>query len=146
MDCSPPGFSVHGILQARILEWVAISSSGGSSWPRDRTHVSSIARWILYHWATRWWFQSWSVRAHLQQKRLGNTEGCSPQPLQRPAAAVLQGPLPVEAQGQAALFPPSLQALQRCRLRPVSLLTGYLAIFSSPGKDRIEEFISGERR
>ena len=106
MDCSSPGFSVHGILQARILEWVAISSSGGSSWPRDRTHVSYIARWILYHWATRWWFQSWSVRAHLEQKRLGNTEGCSPQPLQRPAAAVLQGPLPVEAQGQAALFPP----------------------------------------
>jgi len=35
MDCSPPGSSVHGILQARILEWVAISSSGGSSPPRD---------------------------------------------------------------------------------------------------------------
>ena len=40
MDCSPPGSSVHGILQARILEWVAISSSRGSSWPRDRTHAS----------------------------------------------------------------------------------------------------------
>ena len=39
-DCSPPGFSGHGILQARILEWVAISSSGGSSWPRDWTHIS----------------------------------------------------------------------------------------------------------
>ena len=35
MDCSPPGFSVHGILQARILEWVAISFSRGSSRPRD---------------------------------------------------------------------------------------------------------------
>ena len=35
MDCSPPGFSVHGILQARILKWVAISSSRGSSRPRD---------------------------------------------------------------------------------------------------------------
>ena len=42
MDCSPPGSSVHGILQARILEWVAISSSRGSSWPRDWTYVSCI--------------------------------------------------------------------------------------------------------
>ena len=43
MDCSPPGSSVHGILQARILEWVAISFSRGSSQPRDRTQVSCIA-------------------------------------------------------------------------------------------------------
>ena len=39
MDCSPPGFSVHGILQARVLEWVAISFSKGSSQARDRTRV-----------------------------------------------------------------------------------------------------------
>ena len=43
MDCSPPGSSVHGILQARTLEWVAIPSSRGSSWPRDPTRVSCIA-------------------------------------------------------------------------------------------------------
>ena len=43
MDYSPPGFPVHGILQARILEWVAISSSRGSSQPRDQTQVSCIA-------------------------------------------------------------------------------------------------------
>ena len=43
MDCSPPGSSVHGILQARILEWVAMPSSRGSSQPRDRTHVSCLA-------------------------------------------------------------------------------------------------------
>ena len=42
LDCSPPGSSAHGILQARILEWVAISSSRGSSWPRDRTWVSRV--------------------------------------------------------------------------------------------------------
>ena len=42
MDCSPPGSSVHGILQARILEWVAISSSRGSSQPKDWTQVSCI--------------------------------------------------------------------------------------------------------
>ena len=53
MDSRPPGSSVHGILQAIILEWVAISFSGGSSQPGDRTWVSWISRQILYHWATR---------------------------------------------------------------------------------------------
>ncbi|CAI9158191.1 unnamed protein product [Rangifer tarandus platyrhynchus] len=42
MDCSPPGFSVHGIFQARVLEWVAISFSRGSSRPRDQTQVSAL--------------------------------------------------------------------------------------------------------
>ena len=51
MGCSLPGSSVHGILQARILDWVAMPSSSGSSWPRDRTGVH--CRQILYHWATR---------------------------------------------------------------------------------------------
>ena len=41
MNCSLSGFSVHGISQARILEWVAISFSKGSSWPRDWTHESA---------------------------------------------------------------------------------------------------------
>ena len=49
VDCSPPGSSVHGILQARPLEWVAISYSRGSSWPRDQTCVSCTARQGLYH-------------------------------------------------------------------------------------------------
>ena len=43
MDCSPPGSSVCGIFQAKILEWVGISFSRGSYWPRDRTHVSCTA-------------------------------------------------------------------------------------------------------
>ena len=43
MDCSLPGSSVHGIFQARVLEWVAISFSRGSSGPRDQTRVSRIA-------------------------------------------------------------------------------------------------------
>ena len=43
MDCSPSGSSVHGIFQARILEWVAISSSRGSSQPRDQTHISYVS-------------------------------------------------------------------------------------------------------
>ena len=41
MDCSPPGSSVHGVLQAKILEWIAMPFSRGSSQPRDQTHVSS---------------------------------------------------------------------------------------------------------
>ena len=52
MDCSPPGSSVHGILHARILEWVAISFSRGSSQPRDRTCISYIGSWILYQCTT----------------------------------------------------------------------------------------------
>ena len=52
-DCSPPGSSVSGILQARILEWVAISFSRGSSWPRDQTWVSCFAGRFFTVWATR---------------------------------------------------------------------------------------------
>ena len=53
MDCSLPGSSIHGIFQARVLEWVAISFSSGSSRPRDRTHVSHIAGRRFTLWATR---------------------------------------------------------------------------------------------
>ena len=52
MDHSPPGSFVRGLSQARILEWAVISSSRGSSQPKDWTHVSCIGRQILYHWAT----------------------------------------------------------------------------------------------
>ena len=51
-DQSLPGSSVHGISQTRTLEWVAISFSRGSSWPRDQTHISCFGRRILYCWAT----------------------------------------------------------------------------------------------
>ena len=53
VECSPPGSSVHGIRQARILEWVAISFSRGSAQPRDRTQVSHIAGRRFNLWATR---------------------------------------------------------------------------------------------
>ena len=53
MGCSPLGSSVCGIFQARILEWVAISFSRGSSWPRDWTQVSCIAGRLFIVWATR---------------------------------------------------------------------------------------------
>ena len=52
MNCRLPGSSIHGISKARILEWVAISFSRGSSQPRNWTSVFCIARWILYHWVT----------------------------------------------------------------------------------------------
>ena len=51
IDHSPPGSSVHRILQARMLEWVAMSSSRGSSWPRDQTQVSCIAGRFFTIWA-----------------------------------------------------------------------------------------------
>ena len=81
-DCSLPGSSLLGISQARILKWVAISSSKRSSWPRDQTQVScisSIGRQILYPWAiwrafsealqykhshengNPWWWVNWRV-------------------------------------------------------------------------------------
>ena len=51
--CNPPGSFVHGIFQARTLEWAAMSSSRGLSWSRDQTQVSCVScigRWILYCW------------------------------------------------------------------------------------------------
>ena len=53
MNCSLPGSSVHGIFQARVLEWVAIAFSRGSSGPRDRTRVSCIAGGRFTVWASR---------------------------------------------------------------------------------------------
>ena len=53
MDCSPPGFSVHGISQTKVLEWVAISFSRGSSRPRDRTWVPCNVGRFFTDWATR---------------------------------------------------------------------------------------------
>ena len=52
-DCSPPGSPVHGLLQARMLEWVAISFFKGYSWPRDRTHVSCTSGRFFTVCATR---------------------------------------------------------------------------------------------
>ena len=75
MDCSPPGSSVHGILQARVLEWVAISFSRGSSQPRDRTQVSctvdrcftvwaTVGRYLICYWRRmeKWLQKEWRDR------------------------------------------------------------------------------------
>ena len=53
MEGSPLGFSVHGVFQARILEWVAMPSSRGSSWPRDWTQVFGTAGRFFTFWAAR---------------------------------------------------------------------------------------------
>ena len=53
MDCSLPGSSVHGIFQATVLEWIAISFSKGSFQPRDQTRVSHIVDRRFTVWATR---------------------------------------------------------------------------------------------
>ena len=60
-NSSTPSSSVHGIFQARSLEWVAMSSSRGSSQPRDGNQISCVGRWVLYHWATTgapFWYYS----------------------------------------------------------------------------------------
>ena len=53
MDCSPPSSSVFGILQPRILEWVAMPSSRGYCWPRDRTRVSHVEGRFFTVWASQ---------------------------------------------------------------------------------------------
>ena len=69
MDCSLPGSTVHGIFQARILEWVAISFSRRSSWPRDRTWVSCVVGRCFPIWATRDWEITNVDRLHLNVTR-----------------------------------------------------------------------------
>ena len=68
VDCSPPGSSVHGILQARVLEWVAMPSSRGSSQPRDRTQVSHTAGGFFIIWATRETLENWVGSLSLLQR------------------------------------------------------------------------------
>ena len=67
MGCSLPGSSVHGILQARILEWITIPFSRGSSWLRDRTQVFCIAGKFFTVWAIR---EAQSVKSYRLRKGL----------------------------------------------------------------------------
>ena len=62
VDCSPQGSSVHEIFQARILEWVAIAFSRGSSQPRDQTHISCTDWQILYR------CESWTINKAEHQR------------------------------------------------------------------------------
>ena len=67
MDCSLPGSSVHDILQARVLEWVAVPFSRRSSQPRDQTQVFRIAGRFFTVWATREAQEYWCGRSGFQQ-------------------------------------------------------------------------------
>ena len=99
MYCSLPGSSVHGILQARILEWVAISSSGGSSWPRDWSCYSCVAGGFFIAWTTREAHHtktikilSWSF-PHKVSVLLSQTPGVRSSPSQQQALHMDQRPL-----------------------------------------------------
>ena len=74
IHCSLPGSSVHGIFQARILEWIAIFFSRGSSWPRNQTQVSCVAGRFFIDWAMREArrprFNSWVGKIHWRKDRL----------------------------------------------------------------------------
>ena len=63
MDCSLPGSSIHGIFQVRVLKWVSISFSRGSSRPRDQTQVSHIVGRCFTVWATREVSLAWEISA-----------------------------------------------------------------------------------
>ena len=83
VDCSPPGSSVHGILQARMLEWVAVPFSRGSSQPRGQAPIFCIAGRFFTIWATK---EECERRKHNWQAELGYPQallaspGCSPSP------------------------------------------------------------------
>ena len=83
MECSPPGSSVHGILQARILELVAILFSRGSSWPRNRTWASCIAHRLFTISATREAYVM-LLLSHISCGRLCATHRWQPTRLPRP--------------------------------------------------------------
>ena len=86
MNCSPPGPSVHGISQVRILEWVAISFSRESSWPRGWTCISCVGRLVLYHWATR---EAWRKDAAAAAKSLQSCPTlCDPRDGSPPGSSV----------------------------------------------------------
>ena len=103
MDCRPPGSSVHEILQARILGWVAVPFSRGSSQPRDWTQVSCIAGRFFIVWATRWMLVDAS-RSYL------------------PSIPVLRLPLPGRFYPSSAFFEGTQSYLFLCPwLKPASL-------------------------
>ena len=86
MDCSSPGSSVHGIFQARILEWIAIPFSRGFSQFRDWIHISCIGRQILYHWDP--WEAPYRMISSVQS--LSRVRLCDPMTCSMPGLLVRQ--------------------------------------------------------
>ena len=77
MDCSLSGSSVHGVFRARVLEWIDISFSRRSSWPRNRTWVSRIAGRRFTVWATREAHVGWLVAIQERCAVLKSPSSCS---------------------------------------------------------------------
>ena len=106
MDCSPPGSSVRGILQARILEWVAIPSCRGSSWPMDWTHVSCTGRKMLYPWA------NWEAPIQpLRRKKTAGDAGGPPSLVPWIVWAPQEGPQHLHPPGRVSPAPAPLLLL-----------------------------------
>ena len=115
-ECSPPGSSTFGILQARILEWVAMPSSKGSSQPRDRTQVSHIAGRFFTIWATREAQEYWSRVTYPSPEGLPNP-GTEP-----PSPALYVDLLPSELPGNLqnlVCYLAYLESTESSRLRGV---------------------------
>ena len=95
IHCSPSGSSVHGFLQARILEWVVMPSSRESSWPRDQTCISYVSwtgRWILHHCAT--WETQFVYIAYSTCRLLSNYQGSCKLLMSSLAAVKLEWSMP----------------------------------------------------
>ena len=75
--CNPMDYTVHGILQARILEWVAIPFSTGSSQPRDRTQVSYSAGGFFTSWATRKQVNNYTINEKIIEHELEKQDICN---------------------------------------------------------------------
>ena len=96
--CDPMNYTVYGILQARILEWVAFPFSSGSSQPRDQTQVSHIAGGFFTSWATREAQEYWSGYPIPFPADL-------PDPGIKPGSPTLQeDSLPTELQGKPNMY------------------------------------------
>ena len=122
---SPPGSSVHAILQARILEWIAIAFSRGSSWPRNRTWVSCIAGRFFTNWATR----EWNGTSDIWWQEIEFYQGCErpgkwilpPEPSDKSPTHMTPWPQPrdsrepgIQSQNPARLLPSGLRADLEC--------------------------------
>ena len=126
VDCSPPGSSVQGIFQARILEWVAISSSKGSSWIRDRTYVSFLlylGRWIFYHWATWKALSSLSWMERIEQGRRGKESNWFLSPM------CTQSPHWWECQVHSAILPAPAFELRKHTTPRMDTVLAFPAVF-----------------
>ena len=141
MDCSLPGCSAHGIFQAMVLEWVAISFSRRSSWPRDQTRVSSIVGRCFTVWATKSVIINsaamntgvhvsfWIMSRYMPRSAIAGLYGSSIFSLVRNLCTVLySGWTNLHShQWERVPFPPHLFIV--CRFLMMAILTGFTVVF-----------------